>query len=62
MIARCALKTTKSAQGSASQVFPQAFEEWVPDFPFRGLRPVLDLGQQFWLDPDTLVRDPLQSS
>jgi hypothetical protein len=32
----------------------------VPDLPFGGLGPVLDFGEQFRLDPDTFMRDPLR--
>jgi hypothetical protein len=32
----------------------------VPDLPFSGLGPVLDFGEQFWLDPDALLRDPFR--
>jgi hypothetical protein len=42
-----------------SEVLAQPLEERVPDVPCGRLRPVLDLGQQLWLDPDALVCDPL---
>jgi hypothetical protein len=42
-----------------SSILPDAFEERMPHFAFCGLRPVLDLGEQFRLDPDALVRDAL---
>jgi hypothetical protein len=32
----------------------------MPDFALRRLRPVLDLGEKFWFDPDALVRDPFR--
>jgi hypothetical protein len=42
-----------------SEVLSQSLEEWMADLAPRRLCPVLDLGQQLRLDPDSLVRDPL---
>jgi hypothetical protein len=39
------------------QVLPQAAEERMADLSFRRLRAVLDFGQQFRLNPNSLARD-----
>src|SRR3954454_19290044 len=42
-----------------SEILPQPLIERVPDLTLGRLRPVLDLCQQLWLNPDALVRDLL---
>jgi hypothetical protein len=48
------------APRSSSDIVAQPLKERMPDFAFRRLRPVFDLGEEFWFDPDALVRDPFR--
>jgi hypothetical protein len=51
---------TRHAQPTwASRVLPDSLEERMTHLALGGLRPVLDLGQQLGLDPDTPMRDAL---